>query len=101
VREEEIAASIRAYQRVLTIETAGKRWLSFNVREHRLQGRSVGTMVQVLTAGGSRRISAFVTELLPLGQFAFGRPSALSAITIAIHCECVLKRQSLLGSNQE
>jgi HlyD family secretion protein len=44
--------------------------LSFNVREDRLQGTSLGAKVNVLARDASRPISAPVTELLPLGQFA-------------------------------
>jgi HlyD family secretion protein len=62
--------AVRAGQPVLTIEAAAQRWLSFNVREDRLRGTSVGAKVDVLTAGASGPISALVTELLPLGQFA-------------------------------
>ena len=66
----EVGEAVRAGQPVLTIEEITKRWLSFNVREDRLQGTSVGSRVDVLAAGASSPISAPVTELLPLGQFA-------------------------------
>ena len=66
----EVGEAVRAGQPVLAIEEIAKRWLSFNVREDRLQGTSVGSRVDVLAAGASSPISAPVTELLPLGQFA-------------------------------
>ena len=66
----EIGEAIRAGQPVLTIETALNRWLSFNVREDRLRGTTVGKRVGVMTAGANGPVSATVTELLPLGPFA-------------------------------
>jgi HlyD family secretion protein len=66
----EVGEAIRAGQPVLTVETAGRRWLSFNVREDRLHGASVGTKVDVLTAGAASPVSAPVSEILPLGTFA-------------------------------
>ena len=38
----EVGEAVRAGQPVVTIEEVAKRWLSFNVREDRLQGTSVG-----------------------------------------------------------
>jgi HlyD family secretion protein len=66
----EVGEAIRAGQAVLTIETAANRWLSFNIREDRLLGTTVGTRVGIMTGGANGPISATVTELLPLGQFA-------------------------------
>jgi HlyD family secretion protein len=66
----EVGEAIRAGQPVLTIETALNRWLSFNVREDRLHGTTVGTKIGVITAGANGPVSATVTELLPLGPFA-------------------------------
>jgi HlyD family secretion protein len=66
----EAGEAIRAGQPVLTIEAVGQRWLSFNVREDRLHGASVGSRVDVRIVGASGPISAPVTELLPLGSFA-------------------------------
>jgi HlyD family secretion protein len=67
----EVGEAVRAGQPVVTIEEVAKRWLSFNVREDRLQGTSVGARVNVLARDASRPISAPVTELLPLGQFTW------------------------------
>ena len=66
----EVGEAVRAGQAVLTIETAANRWLSFNIREDRLLGTTVGTRVGIMTAGANGPVSATVTELLPLGQFA-------------------------------
>ena len=66
----EVGEAIRAGQPVLAIEEVAKRWLSFNVREDRLAGISVGDRVNVLAGGVSSSVSAPVTELLPLGSFA-------------------------------
>jgi HlyD family secretion protein len=66
----EVGEAIRAGQPVLTIEEVAKRWLSFNVREDRLHDISVGSRVDVWAGGLSAPVSALVTELLPLGQFA-------------------------------
>ena len=66
----EVGEAVRAGQPVLTIEEVAKRWLSFNVREDRLRGTSVGSRVDVLAGGASAPISAPITELLPLGEFA-------------------------------
>jgi HlyD family secretion protein len=66
----EVGEAIRAGQPVLAIEEVAKRWLSFNVREDRLAGTSVGQKVDVLAGGMSSPVSARITELLPLGSFA-------------------------------
>jgi HlyD family secretion protein len=66
----EVGEAVRAGQPVLTIEEISKRWLSFNVREDRLHGLSVGSRVNVVAAGMAKPISALVTELVPLGSFA-------------------------------
>jgi HlyD family secretion protein len=66
----EVGEAVRAGQPVLTIDEVAKRWLSFNVREDRLAGTSVGQRVDVQAGGISGPISAPVTELLPLGSFA-------------------------------
>ena len=66
----EIGEAVRAGEPVLTLEEAGKRWLSFNIREDRLHGITVGDHVDVEAAGLSAPVSARVSELLPLGAFA-------------------------------
>jgi HlyD family secretion protein len=66
----EIGENIRAGEPVLTIEQAGKRWLSFNIREDRLRGLTVGAKVGVARQSAGEPTPAVVTELLPLGSFA-------------------------------
>ena len=66
----ELGEAIRAGQTIVTIEAAGQPWLSFNVREDRLHGITVGSAVEVIAAGGSDRYPGLVTELSPIGQFA-------------------------------
>jgi HlyD family secretion protein len=66
----EVGENLRAGEPVLVIEETGKRWLSFNVREDRLKGLTVGTTVGVARAGAPASVNALVTELVPLGPFA-------------------------------
>jgi multidrug resistance efflux pump len=56
---------------VLTIEQ-GKPWYAFTLREDALGSLTVGSAVDLTTAGG-QRITARVTELRPLGEFATWR----------------------------
>jgi HlyD family secretion protein len=65
----EVGENVRPGQPVLVIQT-GKRWLSFNAREDRLQGITVGSRVEVAWPGAQSPMSAVVTELLPIGPFA-------------------------------
>jgi multidrug efflux pump subunit AcrA (membrane-fusion protein) len=57
---------------VLTLEVGNERWFSFTLREDALGRLTVGSTVTLTTDGG-RRISARVTELRPLGEFATWR----------------------------
>ncbi len=66
----EAGENVRAGQPVLAIQKAGRPWLSFNVREDRLRGLTIGAAVEVARAGASRTIPAVVTEMRPLGAFA-------------------------------
>ena len=66
----ETGENISAGQPVLAIEQDGKRWLSFNAREDRLHGLTVGTKVEVARQGAHETTPAVVTELVPLGSFA-------------------------------
>jgi HlyD family secretion protein len=66
----EIGENIHAGQPVLAIEQTGKRWLSFNAREDRLRGLTVGAKVEVTRQGAREATPAVVTELMPLGSFA-------------------------------
>jgi HlyD family secretion protein len=67
----EVGENITAGQPALVIQEAGKRWLSFNVREDQLRGLSVGNAVEVAGSGASpKTVPAIVTEVQPLGSFA-------------------------------
>ena len=66
----EIGENIRAGQPVLAIEDTSKRWLSFNAREDRLRGLTVGAKVEVVRQGAGAATPVVVSELVPLGSFA-------------------------------
>jgi len=66
----EVGENVQAGEPVLAIEEIGKRWLSFNVREDRLRGLTVGAKVGVVRAGTREPTPGVVTELVPLGSFA-------------------------------
>jgi HlyD family secretion protein len=66
----EVGENVHAGQPVLVIDAAGKQWLSFNAREDLLQGLTVGSKVDIASAGTSEPRLALVTELRPLGSFA-------------------------------
>jgi HlyD family secretion protein len=66
----EIGENVHAGQPVLAIAAVGQQWLSFNVREDKLHGLTVGTAVEVTRAGARQTIPAVVTEMRPLGTFA-------------------------------
>jgi HlyD family secretion protein len=66
----EVGENINAGQPVFVIEAAGKQWLSFNAREDRLRGLTVGSKVEVAWQGSHEATPAVVTELVPLGSFA-------------------------------
>jgi HlyD family secretion protein len=66
----EIGENVHAGEPVLAIEQTDKRWLSFNAREDRLYGLTVGAKVDVARSGAPDATPAVVTELLPLGSFA-------------------------------
>jgi HlyD family secretion protein len=66
----ETGENIHAGQPVLAIEETGKRWLSFNAREDRLRGLSVGAKIDLTRQGTREATAAVVSELVPLGTFA-------------------------------
>jgi HlyD family secretion protein len=65
----EVGENVRAGQPILMVEATGKQWLSFNVREDRLDGLTVGKTVDVVRSTGGA-IKSAVTGLRPLGTFA-------------------------------
>ena len=66
----ELGENVRAGQPVLAIAANGKQWLSFNAREDRLQGLTVGASTLVRRSDATEKTPALVTELRPLGAFA-------------------------------
>lgn len=66
----EVGEAVRAGQTIVTIEADAQPWLSFNVREDRLSGISVGSTVEVQVAGARAPVQGVVSELSPIGQFA-------------------------------
>jgi HlyD family secretion protein len=66
----EIGENVHAGQPVLAIAPTGKQFLSFNAREDRLQGLTVGASTLVRRSDATEKTPALVTELRPLGAFA-------------------------------
>ena len=66
----EVGENVRAGQPILMVEAAGEQWLSFNAREDRLGGLSIGKSISVTRNDADRAIKAVITELRPLGTFA-------------------------------
>jgi HlyD family secretion protein len=60
-------------QPVMTLEAAGRRWASFNLREDQLDGLHIGSPIELLPIGGSDRIQARIAEIIPRGEFATWR----------------------------
>ena len=60
-------------QPVMTLETAGERWASFNLREDQLDDLHIGSPVELLPLAGGDRIAARVAEIIPRGEFATWR----------------------------
>ncbi|WP_211910701.1 HlyD family secretion protein [Tardiphaga alba] len=60
-------------QAVLTMaDPLSGRWMSFTIREDRLNGLAIGSKVRAMTARG-KQIIGHVAELRPLGEFATWR----------------------------
>jgi len=66
----EVGEAVRAGQIIVTIEAGGEPWFSFNVREDRLRGITVGSEVNVLMSGASGSVRGRVTEVASTGLFA-------------------------------
>jgi HlyD family secretion protein len=60
-------------QPVMTLQAAGQRWASFNLREDRLGGLSLGAPVALEPADGGAPIAARIDEIVPYGEFATWR----------------------------
>ena len=66
----EVGEAIRAGQTIIAIDATEQPWMSFNVREDRLTGITVGSAVDVQVAGQSAPFAGTVTEVSSVGQFA-------------------------------
>jgi len=60
-------------QSVMTLEAAGRRWASFNLREDQLGDLRLGAGVELLPLGASAGVAAEITELVARGEFAVWR----------------------------
>jgi HlyD family secretion protein len=60
-------------QPVMTLEAAGRRWVSFNLREDQFDGLRISSPIELLPIGSSDRISARVAEIVSRGEFATWR----------------------------
>jgi multidrug resistance efflux pump len=59
-------------QPLMTLEAAGRRWATFNLREDEFDGLRIGPLVELLPASGSNRIKTGIAEIIPRGEFATG-----------------------------
>ena len=66
----EVGENVRPGQPILMVEAAGKQWLSFNVREDRLNRLAMGETASVMRNGVDGAAKAVITELRPIGTFA-------------------------------
>ena len=66
----EVGENVRPGQPILMVESAGRQWLSFNVREDHINGLTIGQTVSVMRNGADGAIKSIITELRPLGVFA-------------------------------
>ena len=65
-------ASLGEMGPVMTLDAAADRWITFNLREDRMNGIDIGTKLDLVAEGG-RTIPARVTEIRGLGEFATWR----------------------------
>jgi HlyD family secretion protein len=60
-------------QPVMTLEGAGRRWASFNLREDQLDGLRIGSPIELLPVVAADCIEAAISEIIPRGEFATWR----------------------------
>ena len=58
---------------VLTIADTGEPWFDFNIREDELRGLGIGTPVVLIEGTGGKQVSAKISEMRRLGDFATWR----------------------------
>jgi HlyD family secretion protein len=57
----------------LTIADTDQPWFAFNIREDELRGMDIGTRLDLVTGAGGRPVTARVTEMRRLADFATWR----------------------------
>ena len=60
-------------QPIMTLQSSGRPWASFNLREDQLDDLHIGSIVQLMSIDGSARIDARIAEIIPRGEFATWR----------------------------
>jgi HlyD family secretion protein len=60
-------------QPVMTLEAAGRQWVSFNLREDQFDGLRIGSPVELLPLGTDNGVQARVAEIIARGEFATWR----------------------------
>jgi hypothetical protein len=60
-------------QPLMTLEKAGQRWASFNLREDQLNDLGIASRVELIPASGDAVIHARIDEIVPRGEFATWR----------------------------
>jgi HlyD family secretion protein len=73
LRVAEPGEAIVPGQPVMTLQAAGRRWASFNLREDQLGNLRIGSLVRLDPAAGATHIAAHVSEIVPRGEFATWR----------------------------
>ncbi len=60
-------------QPIMTLQAAGRRWASFNLREDQFESLRIGSAVRLAASDGMAGIDGHVTEIVPRGEFATWR----------------------------
>lgn len=60
-------------QPVMTLQTPGQRWASFNMREDQIDDLRIGSRVELTPADGSAPNDARIDEIIPRDEFATWR----------------------------
>jgi HlyD family secretion protein len=60
-------------QPVMTLEAAGRQWVSFNLREDQFDGLRIGSSIELLPLGSENSVKARVAEIIARGEFATWR----------------------------
>jgi HlyD family secretion protein len=60
-------------QPVMTLEAAGRQWVSFNLREDQFDGLRIGSSIELIPLGSENSVKARVAEIIARGEFATWR----------------------------